>query len=52
LTQKLRDLEWGKDQEIKALNKQVVKLRQEEGQQKISSIQDIESIKEDVTQRF
>lgn len=50
--QKLRDLEWAKDQEAKALEKTLAREREDQEAYKISSFQDIERIKEEVSQRF
>ena len=52
MNQKLRDLEWNKDQEIKILQKNFAKLKEDGDQVKITSIQDIEKIKEEVSDRY
>jgi len=52
MNQKLRDLEWNKDQEIKILQKNLAKLKEDGQQVKIASIQDIEKIKEEVSDRY
>jgi DNA anti-recombination protein RmuC len=52
LGQKLRDLQWAKDQEEKQLHKQVDKMRGDQEEYKMTSLQDIERIKDEVSQRF
>jgi uncharacterized protein YpuA (DUF1002 family) len=52
MVQKLRELEWGKDQEIKSLNKALARVKDDGDKMKISSIQDIEKIKDDVSDRY
>ena len=50
--EKLRDTEWSKDQEVQALERNIVKLRDENEKSRVASIQDVGKIKEEVGERF
>lgn len=52
MAQKLRDLQWAKDQGEKAQQQQIQRLLQEREDLKLNSVQDIEKIKDQVSSRF
>ena len=52
MIQKLREVEWGKDQEIKSLGKALTKMKEEGDKMKVTTFQDIENIKDEVSARY